>query len=86
MSILVSQRHAETRHRINKALRDMAEVMNVTILTQNTAEVTLWYITGLEDGTEHTFSLFRTGELFEVIRTPDGKTWCGPTTVEALVK
>lgn len=85
MSTLVSQRHAEARNRINMALRDMAETLNVTIRTQNTADVTLWYITGLEDGTEHIFSLFRTGELYETIRTPDGKTWCGPTTVEALV-
>ena len=84
MRILVSERHAATRHRINTALRDMAGMLNVTIHTQNTAEATLWRITGLDDGTEHIFSLFRTGELFETIRTPDGKTWCGPMTVEEL--
>ena len=85
MSILVTEQHAETRHRINMTLRDMANALNATIRTQNTAEGTLWYITGLEDGTEHIFSLFRTGELFEIINTPDGKTWCGPTTAEDLV-
>lgn len=84
MSILVTEQHAETRHRISTALRDMADILKATISSQNTAEGTLWYITGLNDGTEHIFSLFRTGELFEIISTPDGKTWCGPTTVEEL--
>lgn len=85
MSIPVTDRYIEIRYRISIALRDMAKILKATIRTQNTPEATLWYITGMEDGTEHIFSLFRTGELFEVIHTPDGKTWCGPTTVEALV-
>lgn len=85
MSILVTEHHAETRTRITHILRDMANALNATIHTQNTSEGTLWYITGLDDSTEHIFSLFRTGELFEIISTPDGKTWCGQTTVEKLV-
>lgn len=85
MSIPVNIHHAETRTRIAYTLRDMASALSATVRTQNTPEGTLWYITGMKDGTEHIFSLFRTGELFETIRTPDGKTWCGRMTVEALV-
>ena len=84
MSTLISERHAEARHRINMALHEMAGILNATISTQNTAEFTLWHITGMKDGTEHIFSLFRTGELFETILAPDGKTWTGQTTVEEL--